>query len=189
MEQSMQTEVDSVQNNTINRYLTQVSTSMLAGGLAYNMLGNQQATEAWIFRDDVGAPGGIKGYEEQVNSVGMLHGHSHWPHMHNWNTWNSATLREASRSLLARARVATEPCIRNMISLWTRVSNRLNFRPPCSTCPVSTPLIRSIVVTSSRSGITGSVSSTTACGRHTRLSMRQRAPTSVCGPQSSPRPP
>lgn len=91
MEQSMQTEVDSVQNNTINRYLTQVSTSMLAGGLAYNMLGNQQATEAWIFRDDVGAPGGIKGYEEQVNSVGMLHGHSHWPHMHNWNTWNSAT--------------------------------------------------------------------------------------------------
>ena len=90
MEQNMKTEVDSVQPNTINRYLTCVSTSMLAGGLAYDMV-NSRDCEAWIFRDDVGAPHGIKGYEEQVNSVGMLHGHSHWPHMHNWNTWNSAT--------------------------------------------------------------------------------------------------
>jgi len=66
---------------------------MLAGGLSYDMLSGSRACEAWIFRDDIGAPHGIKGYEEQVNSVGMNHGHCHWPHMETWNTWNSATLR------------------------------------------------------------------------------------------------
>ena len=50
-------------------------------------------SEAWLFRDDIGAPHGIKGYEEQVNSVGMLHGHCYWPSNLTWNTWNSATLR------------------------------------------------------------------------------------------------
>ena len=49
------------------------------------------AAEAWLFRDDIGAPHGIKGYEEQVNSVGMHHGHCHWPSEITWNTWNSAT--------------------------------------------------------------------------------------------------
>lgn len=48
--------------------------------LANNPVFNgQQTADAWLFRDDIGAPHGIKGYEEQVNSVGMHHGHSHWP--------------------------------------------------------------------------------------------------------------
>jgi hypothetical protein len=67
-----------------------VSSSLLSGGLIY---GKQQNAEAWLFRDDIGAPHGIKGYEEQVNSVGMHHGHCHWPSEITWNTWNSATLR------------------------------------------------------------------------------------------------
>jgi hypothetical protein len=50
---------------------------MAACGLAYGMK-NKQA-EAWLFRDDIGAPNGIKGYEEQVNSVGIHHGHNYWP--------------------------------------------------------------------------------------------------------------
>jgi hypothetical protein len=73
-------------NNTIHRYLQAISSSLLAGGVMY---GN--TSEAWLFRDDIGAPHGIKGYEEQVNSVGMHHGHSHWPSEITWNTWNSAT--------------------------------------------------------------------------------------------------
>ena len=80
-----------MQNNTINRYMTALNSSLLAGGLAYNMLDGQKASEAWLFRDDIGAPHGIKGYEEQVNSVGMHHGHAYWPHTVTWNTWNSAT--------------------------------------------------------------------------------------------------
>ena len=54
---------------------------------------SNQPAEAWIYRDDIGAPLGIKGYEEQVNTVGMHHGHNHWPSELTWNTYNSATLR------------------------------------------------------------------------------------------------
>jgi hypothetical protein len=53
------------------------------------VLGGHQESDAWLFRDDIGAPNGIKGYEEQVNSVGMHHGHSHWPSEIGWNTYNS----------------------------------------------------------------------------------------------------
>ena len=77
--------------NTINRYLTTLRYSMLAGGSVYSLTGAQTPSEAWIFRDDIGAPNGIKGYEEQVNSVGMHHGHTNFPSDVTWNTWNSAT--------------------------------------------------------------------------------------------------
>ena len=71
--------------------------TLIAGvrsSLANNSLisGHSEA-EAWLFRDDIGAPHGIKGYEEQVNSVGMHHGHMHFPAEVAWNTYNSATLR------------------------------------------------------------------------------------------------
>ena len=79
-----------IAKNPINRYLSTISASLLAGGVAYSFSG-KSASEAWLFRDDIGAPHGIKGYEEQVNSVGMHHGHCHWPSEITWNTWNSAT--------------------------------------------------------------------------------------------------
>lgn len=78
-------------NNTINRYLTSLNASLLAGSALYRLAGHGQSSEAWLFRDDIGAPNGIKGYEEQVNSVGMHHGHTHWPSETHWDTWNSAT--------------------------------------------------------------------------------------------------
>lgn len=46
-----------------------------------------------MFRDDIGSPNGIKGYEEQVNSVGVQHGHMYWPSEVGFQTYNSATLR------------------------------------------------------------------------------------------------
>ena len=78
-------------NNTINRYLTTINSSLLAGGAVYSLTGAKAPTEAWIFRDDIGAPNGIKGYEEQVNSVGMHHGHTNFTSDVDWQTWNSAT--------------------------------------------------------------------------------------------------
>lgn len=66
------------------------SQKLLANNPVFN--GHQEA-DAWLFRDDIGAPHGIKGYEEQVNSVGMHHGHCHWPSEIGWNTYNSQTLR------------------------------------------------------------------------------------------------
>jgi hypothetical protein len=80
-----------LQENSIHRYLSSLTSSLLAGGALYTMTKSNDAAEAWIFRDDIGAPHGIKGYEEQVNSVGMHHGHSHWPSEITWNTYNSAT--------------------------------------------------------------------------------------------------
>ena len=64
----------------------------IASALAAPFNGHE-AAEAWIYRDDIGAPLGIKGYEEQVNTVGMHHGHNHWPSELTWGTYNSATLR------------------------------------------------------------------------------------------------
>ncbi len=65
-----------------------VGGSFLAGGMQAL---NRKDADAWIFRDDIGAPHGIKGYEEQVNSVGLHHGHCHWPSEITWNTFNSQT--------------------------------------------------------------------------------------------------
>jgi hypothetical protein len=79
--------------NPINRYMHVIGSSLLAGGILYSLYQGKQESEAWLFRDDIGAPHGIKGYEEQVNSVGMHHGHTHWPSEITWNTYNSATLR------------------------------------------------------------------------------------------------
>lgn len=78
-------------NNTINRYLTTINSSLLAGGAVYSLTGAKAPAEAWIFRDDIGAPNGIKGYEEQVNSVGLHHGHTNFTSDVDWQTWNSAT--------------------------------------------------------------------------------------------------
>jgi hypothetical protein len=62
---------------------------VLLGGLFF--MNKDKKMHSWIYRDDIGAPHGIHGYEEQVNSVGMHHGHSHWPSEITWNTYNSAT--------------------------------------------------------------------------------------------------
>ena len=70
--------------------------SKLVKGIASALLAplsDSTPAEAWIYRDDIGAPLGIKGYEEQVNTVGMHHGHNHWPSELTWNTYNSATIR------------------------------------------------------------------------------------------------
>jgi cytochrome c1 len=67
--------------------------SILAGLIAFKLTVGKREAESWLFRDDIGAPNGIKGYEEQVNSVGTQHGHMHWPSEVSWQTYNSATLR------------------------------------------------------------------------------------------------
>ena len=72
------------------RLFALVGGSLLAGGFAYALLSREEG-EAWLFRDDIGSPHGIKGYEEQVNSVGAHHGHCYWPSEESWSTYNSAT--------------------------------------------------------------------------------------------------
>jgi ubiquinol-cytochrome c reductase cytochrome c1 subunit len=64
---------------------------MLAGGFYY--LKKDKKMHSWIYRDDIGAPDGIHGYEEQVNSVGQHHGHFHWTQEGFFQTFDSASVR------------------------------------------------------------------------------------------------
>lgn len=66
---------------------------MLMKTAALNYLLTNKDAQCWLFRDDIGSPYGIKGYEEAVNSVGMHHGHNTFPSEHWFKTFNSATLR------------------------------------------------------------------------------------------------
>jgi ubiquinol-cytochrome c reductase cytochrome c1 subunit len=64
---------------------------VLMGGLYY--LQKDKKMYSWIYRDDIGAPHGIHGYEEQVNSVGQHHGHFHWTQENFFETFDSAAVR------------------------------------------------------------------------------------------------
>jgi hypothetical protein len=62
---------------------------LLVGGYLY---GNKdRKMHSWIYRDDIGAPHGIHGYEEVVNSVGQHHGHFHWAQEGFLSTFDSAS--------------------------------------------------------------------------------------------------
>ena len=80
--------------SSFNKQETKVSalrTSVVQALASNPLFAGHGESEAWLFRDDIGAPHGIKGYEEQVNSVGMHHGHTNFTSEVHWNTWNSAT--------------------------------------------------------------------------------------------------
>jgi len=49
--------------------------------------------QCWIYRDDIGAHWGIKGYEEMVTEVGTEHGHLSWPSFRFLGTWDSGSVR------------------------------------------------------------------------------------------------
>ena len=64
---------------------------MIVGGLY--LINKEKKSHSWIYRDDIGAPHGIHGYEEQVNSVGQHHGHNHWTSEGFLKTFDSASVR------------------------------------------------------------------------------------------------
>ena len=59
----------------------------------YYLQKKDKRLHSWIYRDDIGAPHGIHGYEEQVNSVGEHHGHYHWTQEGWLSTFDSASVR------------------------------------------------------------------------------------------------
>lgn len=62
-----------------------------AAGFAYSQA--DQKEQCFIYRDDIGAHWGIKGYEEQVTEVGTHHGHLSWPQFRAWGTYDSGSVR------------------------------------------------------------------------------------------------
>jgi ubiquinol-cytochrome c reductase cytochrome c1 subunit len=52
----------------------------------------QQKTDCWIYRDDIGAWWGIKGYEEQVTEVGSHKGFNDWSAFRFLSTYDAASV-------------------------------------------------------------------------------------------------
>ncbi|CAD8086567.1 unnamed protein product [Paramecium sonneborni] len=53
----------------------------------------ENTVHAWLYRDDIGAFWGIKGYEEQVTEVGTHRGHMSWPQYRFLGTFDSGSVR------------------------------------------------------------------------------------------------
>ena len=56
-----------------------VPITALALGFTYYKSNKKDNIFNWSYRDDIGAYGGIKGYEEMVSEVGTHRGHMEWP--------------------------------------------------------------------------------------------------------------
>lgn len=63
------------------------------GALAFKNFDEEEFAKCWIYRDDIGAHWGIKGYEEQVSEVGTEHGHLSWPQFRFLGTYDGASVR------------------------------------------------------------------------------------------------
>lgn len=65
---------------------------MAAAALGYLLVRREDA-KCWLYRDDIGAFWGIKGYEESVSEVGTHKGHMSWPQFSHFGTYNSGSVR------------------------------------------------------------------------------------------------
>lgn len=66
-------------------------------------LSSDNNKECFIYRKDIGAYWGIKGYEETVSEVGTEHGRNHWPQYQFLGTFDAASVRRGIS--IANARV------------------------------------------------------------------------------------
>ena len=82
---------DSYSSSSSNKSEFFILGGMIIGGLY--LIKKEKKSHSWIYRDDIGAPHGIHGYEEQVNSVGQHHGHNHWTNEGFLKTFDSASVR------------------------------------------------------------------------------------------------
>jgi len=53
----------------------------------------EKKAQCWMYRDDIGAHWGIKGYEEMVTEVGTHHGHLNWPQTRFLGSYDGPSVR------------------------------------------------------------------------------------------------
>lgn len=63
----------------------------------YATKASEDNTNCFIYRDDIGAFWGIKGYEEQVTEVGSHHGVLEWPQFRFFGTFDSGSVRRGKQ--------------------------------------------------------------------------------------------
>lgn len=61
--------------------------------ISYAVSAREENPNCFIYRDDIGAFWGIKGYEEQVTEVGTHHGQMSWPAFRFLGTYDSGSVR------------------------------------------------------------------------------------------------
>jgi ubiquinol-cytochrome c reductase cytochrome c1 subunit len=64
--------------------------------LGYAAQSEEEKPNCFIYRDDIGAFWGIKGYEEQVTEVGTHHGFLDWPQFRFFGTFDSGSVRRGN---------------------------------------------------------------------------------------------
>ena len=67
--------------------------SAAAIGFLLAKINEKDEAKCWLYRDDIGAFWGVKGYEEQVTEVGTHQGFMYWPQYAFWGTHNSGSVR------------------------------------------------------------------------------------------------
>ena len=75
-----------------------IARKVLLGSFLYGYAANasEDNTNCFIYRDDIGAFWGIKGYEEQVTEVGSHHGVLNWPQFRFFGTFDSGSVRRGN---------------------------------------------------------------------------------------------
>lgn len=62
-------------------------------GMYWALSKEEGKAKCWLYRDDIGAFWGIKGYEEMVTEVGTHRGHMYWPEFAFFGGYNSGSVR------------------------------------------------------------------------------------------------
>lgn len=73
---------------------------LLGGAIISYSLNKEEEPQCFIYRDDIGAFWGIKGYEEQVSEVGTHKGHISWPQFRFFATYDSGSLRRGNNIII-----------------------------------------------------------------------------------------
>jgi hypothetical protein len=83
-----------------------IAKKVLLGSLLYSYASYSQSdnTNCFIYRDDIGAFWGIKGYEEQVTEVGSHHGILEWPQFRFFGTFDSGSVRRGNFKIYSLAK-------------------------------------------------------------------------------------
>ena len=82
--------------------------NLVLGGIIGVALYANQNKECWIYRDDIGAWWGIKGYEEMVSEVGTHHGRLYWPQYSFMGNHDSGAVRRGTSKIIQGSRSSLE---------------------------------------------------------------------------------
>lgn len=95
----------------------------------YALSSASEKEQCFIYRDDIGAYWGIKGYEEQVSEVGTHKGHVSWPQFRHFGTYDSGSVRRGIFFVLVLVKLLRLFCLFVFLIVGFQV-----FTKNCANC-------------------------------------------------------